>query len=456
MNLNDYKNFFFVGIAGSGMSAIAQYLRGIGKNVKGSDREYSPKKQNKNLEQLIKQEILCYPQNATGINSKTEVLVISTAIEEDNVEYLKAKELGIPIVLRSDLLAAITRTRKTIAIAGTSGKSTTVAMLFHILNENDFSPSLITGAGLISLQINGEIGNAYVGKSRWLIIEADESDGSLTKYTPEIGVVLNIDKDHKTIEELTEIFTIFKNNTREKFIVNNSNTRSKSLNPQGDFNFGIDHDSKFSGKNFRQNDFEICFEIDDVEFSIPTKGQYNMYNALAAISVANYLGTSLLDAAEALRTYSGIHRRNQLIGVKNGVQVIDDFAHNPVKIASSIKANQPEKGRLFAWFQPHGFAPTRFLRNDFVAEISKALRPEDEIIMSEIYYAGGTTTKDISAADLINDLKNNGINAHFLANRNELPVYLSAKAKANDIILLSGARDPSLEDFAKTVLKELR
>ncbi len=178
-------------------------------------------------------------------------------------------------------------------------------------------------------------------------------------------------------------------------------------------------------------------------------------NAVAAVSAANYLGISILDASKALINYEGIYRRNQLIGEKNGVQVIDDFAHNPVKIAAAIRANQPENGRLFACFQPHGYAPTRFLRNEFVEEITNSLRADDEILMPEIYYAGGTANKNISANDLIIEIKENGKNAHFFEDRLNIIPYLKAKIKANDIILITGARDPSLDEFARKVFEQI-
>jgi len=327
--------------------------------------------------------------------------------------------------------------------------------LFHILYENEFSPSLITGAGLASLQKKGEIGNAFVGKSEWLIIEADESDGSLVKYSPEIGVILNIDKDHKTIEELSEIFTTFRNQCTQKLIVNHSQERTQNLKTSEDFNFGIDSDSAICGLNFRQENFEIHFQVQNTDFIIPTIGKYNMMNALAAISCANYLGITIQNSAKALKTYSGIYRRNQLIGEKNGVKIIDDFAHNPVKLAAAIKACQPENGKLFAWFQPHGYTPTRFLRSEFVEEISSALRENDTIIMSEIYYAGGTTTKNISANDLISDLKEKKKNAIFIEHRENLSDFLKKNISKNDIILLTGARDPSLDEFAVSVFNSL-
>ena len=180
-----------------------------------------------------------------------------------------------------------------------------------------------------------------------------------------------------------------------------------------------------------------------------------MENATAAIALANQIGVDLKTCSEALRNYDGIYRRNQVYGNKHGVWMVDDYAHNPVKCAAAIKACQPVASKVIAWFQPHGFAPTKFLRNDFVDEIAKALRPQDEIWMSEIFYAGGTTTKDISASDLINDLKTKGSNAFFVENRNDLLKAARSHLTDNCVLLLMGARDPSLEQFAKQVWDEL-
>ncbi len=157
----------------------------------------------------------------------------------------------------------------------------------------------------------------------------------------------------------------------------------------------------------------------------------------------------------ALKNYEGIYRRHQLYGNKHGVWMIDDYAHNPAKCAASIMACQPVAPKVIAWFQPHGYAPTKFLRNDFVEEIAKALRPADEIWMSEIFYAGGTTTKDISSNDLVNDLTAKGAHAFFVENRNDLVNAIRSHLTDNCVVLLMGARDPSLEQFAKQVWAEL-
>jgi UDP-N-acetylmuramate--alanine ligase len=453
------QHFFFIGVGGAGMSAIAQYLAGNGKTVKGSDRLFNSSENDYIKSQLEKEHIACFIQDGSGINEQTEAVIISTAIEDTNPEIIKAKALNIPVILRADLLAAICASRRTIAIAGTSGKSTVTAMLFHILYENGVSPSLITGAGLASLQQDGQIGNAYVGQSDWLLIEADESDGTLVKYKPEIGLLLSIDKDHKELDELYTIFQTFKNNTQKQFVVNYAHTLAKSYSQDLNQDFG--EGTRFEGRNFHQQGFTISFEVTDTKssettsFTIPTIGRHNMENALACIAVADLLGVSIAQSASALITYGGIYRRHQLLGEKNGITVIDDYAHNPAKIAASIKACQPVADKLVAWFQPHGYGPTRFIRKELVEEITAALRPQDEIWMSEIYYPGGTAVKDISANDLIQDLKANGVNAFFVEDRVRLFDQLIPNLKSNTILLLMGARDPGLEKFSKEVMRKV-
>ncbi|MCR4799688.1 MAG: UDP-N-acetylmuramate--alanine ligase, partial [Bacteroidales bacterium] len=205
--LDSYSHFFFVGIAGTGMSAIAQYLNGIGKKVSGSDRLFGQEQKILSESQFEALGMHCYFQDGRGITPDVDVVVVSTAIEETNVEYQKALQLNIPIMKRSQLLAEISNSVRTIAVGGTSGKSTTTAMIFHILEQCGKSPSLITGAGLSVLQEKGLPGNAWVGKSDLLVIESDESDGSIVNYKPEISLLLNIDRDHKEFDELEQLFS---------------------------------------------------------------------------------------------------------------------------------------------------------------------------------------------------------------------------------------------------------
>jgi len=455
-SLDNYQNIFFIGVAGAGMSALAQYLAGIGKAVSGSDRFFIPGQPNETRDKLEKEGITCFVQDANGIDHATDLVIASTAVEETNAEIQKAKNLNIPILLRSQLLTLISNTKKTIAVGGTSGKSTTTAMLFDILDHAGLEPSIISGAGLVRLQKQGKIGNAYVGKGEWLVIEADESDGSIVNYHPEVGVLLNIDKDHKEIDELQDIFQIFKDHTKKLFVVNASNalTAPFSQDKRQDFS-ATDADAGYKATGFIQSGFQSQFKINEFEFCLHAIGRHNMENALAASAVANQLGVDLRICSEAIKNYEGIYRRNQVLGQKDSVWVIDDYAHNPTKVAAAIRSVQPLAKRVIAWFQPHGYGPTRFLRNDFVKEISQALRPGDEIWMSEIFYAGGTTTKNISAADLVDDLRSLGSNAFFVENRADLISQLRSHLVGDCAILLMGARDPSLDEFAKKFFEEL-
>jgi UDP-N-acetylmuramate--alanine ligase len=455
-SVNDFRQPFFIGIAGAGMSAIAQYLQGTGKQVSGSDRFFKEGEYNETQEKLEAEGIRCFVQDGSGITGNTDLIVVSTAVEDTVIEVQKAKQAGIPIIKRSELLALIASSKKTVAVGGTSGKSTTSAMLFDILEFAGKQPSIISGAGLVNIIREGKIGNAKVGAGEWLVIEADESDGSIVQYKPELGLLLNVDKDHKELDVLMDVFKTFKDNSRN-FIVNQSHSLARQLSQDtaNDFSMDAEHKAGYTASNFKQEGLRISFDINGAGFKLNLLGRHNMENALAAATVAAHLGVDLSTASAALEHYEGIYRRNQVLGQKNGVWLIDDFAHNPVKCAAAIRACQPVASKVIAWFQPHGYGPTKFLRKDFVDEIGQALRPQDEIWMSEIFYAGGTAVKDISANDLINDLKTTGKAAFFIENRNELIEAIRSHMTHDCVLLLRGARDPSLEHFAKQIWEQL-
>ena len=467
------------------MSAIAQYLKAAGNSVAGSDRQFVLGEQNESRAALEAEGIICYEQGVGGISVDVDCVVVSTAIEDTVPEVQQAKALNKRIIKRSALLAEIVTTKKTVAVGGTSGKSTTTAMLFEILHEAGLKPSVIGGAGLSRLIKEGKIGNAAFGEGEWLIIEADESDGSIVQYHPEIGLLLNIDKDHQEMDELMNLFNIFKTNSRY-FITNLTYPLSASLSSGSPFDFRCSNQLTVDGyqltvnsqpttdnshptidnsqpstvnilspSNFHQHGAQISFEVRGQKFEINTPGRHSMENAMGAIAAASLIGVDLKTCSIALKNYEGIYRRHQVYGQKNGVILVDDFAHNPVKCARSMEACQPFAEKLIAWFQPHGYGPTRFLRNDFVEELSKVVRPQDEIWMSEIYFAGGTAIKDISAEDLINDLKLKGVNAFFVSDRNQLLDTMRPHFTSSTTLLLMGARDPSLGDFAKEVWEKL-
>jgi len=430
------------------MSAIAQYLAGKGHTVEGSDRIFLKPEGADTKAKLEAEGIICHNQGDTEPKADTDYVVVSTAIEDSVPEYAAARRLGIKTIHRSDLLAEICDHSRTIAVSGTSGKSTTTAMIYSVLQHCGYSPSLITGAGLVSLQEKGKIGNAAVGKSDILVIETDESDGTIVKYHPEIGLILNIDRDHKEISELTPLFQTFADHTRKTVIVNLDNGRSASISKGHGHDFSCKTPCANFGTDFRQTMEGIEFSCNGQKFTIGSIGQHNMQNAMAAIAVARMFNISDKDIAEALSQYTGIYRRNRIIASSGGITIMDDFAHNPAKISASLSACQDISNRVIAWFQPHGFAPSRLMKSELIENLSSLLRPQDIMVFSQIYYAGGTADQSISAEEFATAIRDNGKNALYIEDRDNLLPYLKTAAQPGDLILLMGARDPSLSDFA--------
>ncbi len=455
--LDAYSHFFFVGIAGTGMSAIAQYLRGKGKEVSGSDRLFGQEQKLLSETQFEAMGINCYFQDGRGITPDVDVVVVSTAIEETNVEYQKALQLNIPIMKRSAILAEISNSVRTIAVGGTSGKSTTTAMVFHIMEQCGKSPSLITGAGLSVLQEKGLPGNAWVGKSDWLVIESDESDGSIVNYKPEISLLLNIDRDHKEYDELEQLFSTFRDNTKSFFIANQDYALTKKLSQSNNYNFGTVDGAAIRGTNFKQEGFSISFDVNGVSCTIPAIGKHNMENALAAIAATSAAGISIEESTKALATFRGIYRRAQLVGkTKNNCYVIDDFAHNPAEVAAVIKACQQIGERVIAWFQPHGYGPMRFMHAELSQMVGDALREQDIFLIADIYYAGGTVDRNISSTIVSDAMQSNGKNAEYVGDKEQSLQRIKELVKPNDVVIVMGARDPHLDEFAKAILEAIK
>ena len=221
------------------------------------------------------------------------------------------------------------------------------------------------------------------------------------------------------------------------------------------FDFGTAGEVGYLGKDFAQHGFEIRFAINGVPFTIPVLGRHNMENAMAATAVAGAMGIQVAGSAKALESYTGIYRRTQLVGQKNGISVIDDFAHNPSEVTAAIKACQQISTRVFAWFQPHGFGPLRFMHKELAERVTEVLREEDHFIMSDVYYAGGTVNKDIGPDIVIDAIQKASKNALLVNDRSILPATLREMTHPGDVIILMGARDPSLPDFAIEVLEKL-
>ncbi|MCK5297053.1 MAG: UDP-N-acetylmuramate--alanine ligase [Alphaproteobacteria bacterium] len=456
--MNKLKKYFFCGIGGSGMSPLAQVLSRQDCIVCGSDRSYDQNKNRALFENLTQQEIKLFAQDGSGVDSSVDFLVVSSAIEEKIPDVKKAVELGIKIIKRSELLAEIFHKYKGIAIGGTSGKSTVTGMVGHILQTCEKSPVVINGGVMLNVSGVG-LGNCLTGNGEYCVIEADESDGSIEHYNPFVSVVTNITLDHKPIEELRPLFSDFVKKADCGTVINVDCPEAVelvSINPRT-LTFGIENPNA----DIRAVDIKpivggVSFNVYGINAKLQVSGRYNVSNALAAIATAKMLGISFEDSIEALKSFKGIRRRMELVGIKNNVTVIDDFAHNPDKIAASLETLKEHDGRLLVMYQPHGFKPTKFLRKGLVQSFSKGLSGDDCLLMPEIFYAGGTTNKDISSADIINDVKKNGRNAVFFETRNDIADYLVKNAKAKDRIVIMGARDDTLTDFAKNILENIK
>ena len=449
MSIIQRDTFFFIGVAGAGMSALAQFLALGGKKVLGSDRLFVQEPQHPIIKQLEKAGIKLFPQGQGQIPDDA-IVIVSTAIEESVPEMHQAREKNLTIIHRSDLLQAITERFKTIAVSGTAGKSTTTAMIFHILEKNGLSPSLITGAPLISIQSRGYIGNARIGKGDYLVIEADESDGSLVKYHPETGLILNVDIDHKALDELIHIFNTFADNSHT-LITNATDTIASQFSRGQQYDFCWEKQCGFSGSNFSMDWQGISFTLNGLPVNIPLLGKHNAMNALAAIAASTCAGVSTQKAIQALETFRGIARRMQIIYRGINFSIIDDYAHNPSKIRASIETAQHLGNQVIAWFQPHGFSPLKLWGNELVKTIASTMRPQDIFVMSRVYYAGGTAPKDVNPQDYIKQMKDQGVNAYYLELRKALPDLIREKARPHTVVLLMGARDPLLDYFANFV-----
>lgn len=442
--------FHYAGVGGSGMSALAQYQAMRGGRASGSDRGFDRGERPEARAQLESLGIALVPQDGSGAAGDCAAVVVSTAVEDQVPDVAEARRRALPIVHRSEMLAHWVETSRSLAIAGTSGKSTVVAMTFEILRGAGRDPSVITGGDLLALQRDGLWGNAWAGASDLLVVEADESDGSLVRYRPAVGVALNLTRDHKTEAEVAAMFATLRARTREAFVCGEDAALGALRDGAIVFGFGAD-------ASVRATDVELLpassrFRAGGVAFALPVPGAHNVANALAAMATAHAVGVPFADMAGPLERFLGVARRFQPVGTARGVEVIDDFAHNPAKIAASLATARLRGRRVLAVYQPHGYGPTRFLREDFVETFVSDLRDGDRVWMLEVFYAGGTAVRDFSAADLVRDMAARGTAADFAPSREWLAARIAEVAREGDLVLVMGARDPSLSAFARDVL----
>jgi UDP-N-acetylmuramate--alanine ligase len=430
--MREGEKVHFVGAAGFGVSALAQFHVMGGGAATGSDRTFDAGGASELRAKLEKLGIKIFPQDGSALDGTYVCVVASTAIEKDNKDLERVRALGLKLLHRADALAQHVAEHKTIAVAGTSGKSTVVAMIFEILEAAGLSPSVITGGALTSLERRGYVGNAFRGKSDLLVVESDESDGTLVRYRPWLGVYLNVSKDHQDLAELKRLFEEFRGHSKEWLDASALRAQSVELGPAG---------SRFS--------------VDGQSFSLPVPGRHNVENALAAVAACRRAGVPLPGCAKGLAGFQGVSRRFERVGSSRGVEVVDDFAHNPAKVAAALAAAHLRAPRVLAVFQLHGFSPARFMKAEFLDAFAASLAQDDVLWLPEIFYAGGTAAKDISAADYARELKARGKDVRFFADRAAIPADAAREARPGDLVLLMGARDPSLSSFARDLLAAL-
>ncbi len=463
----------FAGLAGSGMSGLAQYHAQAGGPTTGSDRAFDQGERPEIRARLEGLGIGIFSQDGSfptaaepgGIcaGRTCGAVVVSTAVEDRVPDIATARERGIPILHRSELLARYVADHRTFAVSGTSGKSTVTAMLFTILRACGLNTGLLTGGPLTALVNEGHIGNAWAPTPKngtpFLAIEADESDGSLVRYHPWAGIILNLGLDHKAPEEIMTMFEVFKENVSGPLIVGADANLAELAKGSEVFGIGGDGRTGTWAEKVNLSPAGSDFEVEGVAFHLPAPGLYNVKNSVAALAAGRACGLTLEQMAPALAGFAGVSRRFESVGDAAGVEVIDDFAHNPDKIAAAVAAAHDRlgksDGRVLAVFQPHGFGPTRFLRDALVTTFAAGLEPDDVLWLPEIFFAGGSVTRDISSGDLVADVCRHGRDARFIPERGDLPPAIAAEARPGDLVLVMGARDPSLTEFSRAILVEL-
>jgi len=442
---------FFSGIGGSGVSAIASFMADRGHTVVGSDRSFDKNPTHPLYSSLTLKGIMIVPQDGSALDRSFDFIVFSTAVEHDRPEFIKATSLGIPIKTRPEYLAELISEFRTIAVAGTSGKSTTAGMLAFLMQRLGLSPNFIGGGRVKQFRTEKHPGNSSAGDGDTLIIEACESDSTITKYKPEHLILLNLHLDHNAIEVTAEMFKTLIDNTEGMVVLNADDQKLKTITPKDAITFSIDSPSKYRATDIVFNEFSTDFSLNGIHFGLSLPGGYNLYNALPCIAILSETGIPLKDIASIIQDFEGIERRFD-VHLNDGKHlVIDDYAHNPHKISSLMHAMKNIKKGVCYIFQPHGFGPTKMMKKEYIDVFAQNLDDSDHLILLPIFYAGGTASKDISSQDLADGIRDKGKSVEVIEKRDATLKMLHKW----DTYVIFGARDETLSDFARTITENL-
>jgi UDP-N-acetylmuramate--alanine ligase len=389
-------------------------------------------------------------------------LVTSAAVEETVPDVVRAKELGLPHLRRPEFLAKLLNSaQRSVAVGGTSGKSTVTGMIGWILHACHRQPTVMNGAVMKNFVTpSAPFASALVADPELFVSEVDESDGSIALYRPEIAVLTNISLDHKEMDELRQLFAHFLNASRKAVLnLDDPEVRALSSTVPEDKVIGYGFDAPgadFMGKDLQLKPNGLSFAVQaeaerhQVELAVP--GRHNASNALAAIAAARALGVPVQDAAGALARFEGLRRRLETVGEAGGVTVIDDFAHNPDKIAASLATLRAHPGRLLIMFQPHGFGPLAKMGEELAEAFTNGMAPGDRLYLPDPVYQGGTVERKRGSDWLAEQV---GTSAEHIPDRARIADALVAEARPGDRILIMGARDDTLIDFARELVEHL-
>ena len=452
---------FFSGIGGSGMLPLASIVRASGARVAGSDRSLDAGRTPHKFDYLRSLGIQLFPQDGSGLQEGM-TLVTSAAVEATVPDVVRAKELGLKHLTRPQFLAQLlNNARRSIAVGGTSGKSTVTGMIGWILHACHRQPTVMNGAVMKNFVTpSAPFASALVGDPELFVSEVDESDGSIALYRPEIAVLTNISLDHKELEELRQLFAHFLNASRKAVLnLDDPETRALSAIVPAEKVIGYGFDSPgadFMGKDLKLEAGGASFAIEaadgrhQVQLQVP--GRHNASNALAAIAATSGLGVPVPDSAAALSRFEGLRRRLETVGTAGGVIVIDDFAHNPDKIAASLATVRAHPGRLLIMFQPHGYGPLAKMGEPLAEALRNGMAPGDRLYLPDPVYQGGTVERTRGSDWLAGQV---GPAARHIADRAKIADALVADAEPGDRILVMGARDDTLIDFARDIVERL-
>ncbi|WP_295172161.1 Mur ligase family protein [uncultured Brevundimonas sp.] len=394
------------------------------------------------------------------------MIVATGAIEETVPDIGAARRAGATIKTRPELLSELFNAAPTsVGVAGTSGKSTITGMIAWILHQTGREPTVMNGAVMKNFaDADHPFASALIGGPDLFVSEVDESDGSIARYDPTVAVVSNISLDHKSMEELRDLFGGFTARAKTA-VLNLDNPETAALAqtlPAGKaITFGLGeekadlsaHDLKPLPTGMRFRLIEGWSEH-DVVLNVP--GAHNVANALAALGATRALGVPTAEAVKALETFAGIRRRMEVVGTAGDITVVDDFAHNPDKIAATLKTLHAFDGRLLILFQPHGFGPLKLMKSEFIDGFAGLMREDDVLLMPEPVYYGGTTDRSVGSEDIASGVRAAGRQAEALATRADCGDRIVEIARPGDRIIVMGARDDTLSTFAAELLGRLQ